>query len=233
MDGEPAPAGHAAIANPAPARAAAPAALARQAGGRAAALAVAAAIGRDARHARLVILVEGVSDRLALAALAERSGRDLTAAGVHVVPMGGATNIGHFAGLLGPRGLGVPLAGLCDAGEEGDYRRGLARAGLGPLLTRADLERAGFFVCDADLEDELIRSLGVSAVQQVLAGQGDLASFRRFQRQPYQRLRPCEAQLRRFLGTRSGRKAQYARLLAEALEPGRVPRPLQRVLALR
>jgi hypothetical protein len=37
-------------------------------------------------------------------------------------------------------------------------------------------------------------------------------------------------QLHRFLGTRSGRKSQYARLLAEALTPAHVPRPLDRVL---
>jgi len=61
--------------------------------------------------------------------------------------MGGATNIGHFLDTFGPRGLGVRLAGLCDA------------------------------------------------------------------------------------GTRSGRKSRYARLLAEAVDPARVPRPLERLLA--
>lgn len=40
-----------------------------------------------------------------------------------------------------------------------------------------------------------------------------------------------EQQLRRFLGTHSGRKAQYARALVEDLEPARVPRPLERLLA--
>jgi hypothetical protein len=38
--------------------------------------------------------------------------------------------------------------------------------------------------------------------------------------------------LRRFLGVRSGRKARYAALLIDALEPGRVPKPLAAVLAL-
>ena len=33
------------------------------------------------------------------------------------------------------------------------------------------------------------------------------------------------------MGTRSGRKARYGRVLAEALDPARVPRPLDRVLA--
>jgi hypothetical protein len=34
-----------------------------------------------------------------------------------------------------------------------------------------------------------------------------------------------------FMGTRSGRKQLYARLLAEAVDPARVPPPLERLLA--
>ena len=37
--------------------------------------------------------------------------------------------------------------------------------------------------------------------------------------------------LRRFLGVRSRRKARYARLLVEALDPDRAPEPLAAVLA--
>ena len=43
--------------------------------------------------------------------------------------------------------------------------------------------------------------------------------------------RTIEAQLRRFIGTRSGRKIAYARLLVDALELTRVPRPLDHLLA--
>ena len=83
------------------------------------ALAAAAAYARQAAAGSCaVILVEGVSDQAAIEALAARRGRDLGGEGVFVVPMGGATNIGHFLDLFGPRGLGVQLAGLCDAGEE-------------------------------------------------------------------------------------------------------------------
>jgi hypothetical protein len=92
-----------------------------------------------AAGARAVILVEGVSDQAALEALAERRGRALGAQGVAIVPMGGATNIGRFLDLLGPRGLGVRLAGLCDAGEEGCFRRALERAGVGSGPSRAGL----------------------------------------------------------------------------------------------
>jgi hypothetical protein len=180
---------------------------------------------------RAVVLVEGFSDRCALEALAARGGRDLDREGVSIVPMGGATNIGHFLDAFGPRGLGIRLAGLCDAAAEPDFRRGLQRAGLGVRLARGGLERLGFFVCVADLEDELIRSLGVASVEQVIEGQGELGSLRTLQKQPAHRGEPAAAQLRRFMGTRSGRKSRYARLLAEAVDPARVPRPLERLLA--
>jgi hypothetical protein len=178
-----------------------------------------------------VVLVEGLSDRCALEALAARGGRDLNREGISIVPMGGATNIGHFLDVFGPRGLDVRLAGLCDAAAEPDFRRGLQRAGLGAGLDRGGLERLGFFVCVADLEDELIRALGVASVEQVIEGQGELGSLRTFQKQPAHRGEPAVRQLRRFMGTRSGRKSRYARLLAEAADPARVPRPLERLLA--
>ena len=91
--------------------------------------------------------------------------------------------------------------------------------------------RCGFFVCVTDLEDELIRSLGVAATEQLIHAQGELGSFRTFAKQPAQRDRPREQQLRRFLGTRSGRKIRYGHVLAAALDLTRVPRPLAGVLA--
>jgi hypothetical protein len=180
---------------------------------------------------RAVALVEGTSDQVALEALAERRGRDLAAAGIAVVPMGGARNIRRFLERFGPRGLNIGLAGLCDAGEEGDVRRGLEWAGLGSNLDRAEMEALGFYVCVADLEDELIRCLGVACVEQVIEAQGELGPFRTFQRQPAWQGRGSQQQLRRFIGTHSGRKARYARLLVDALELTSVPRPLDRVLA--
>ena len=177
------------------------------------------------------MLVEGVSDQRALEALAARRGRDLGAEGIAVVPMGGAKNIGTFLDRFGPQGSNAALAGLCDAAEEGDFRRGLERAGLGSNLTRAEMESLGFYVCDADLEDELIRALGPAAVERIVDAQGERGPFRTFQRQPAQQGRTIEEQLHRFMGTRSGRKIQYAPLLVDALDLTRVPRPLHRVLA--
>jgi OLD-like protein len=180
---------------------------------------------------RAVVLVEGISDKCAIEALAERRGRSLDVEGVSVVPIGGAQSIGRFLTQFGPQGLDVTLAGLCDAGEEGDFRRGLERAGLGSDLTRADMEALGFYVCDADLEVELIRALGAAAVVEVIDAHGDLGPFRTMQKQPEWRGRPVEEQLRRFMGSGGRRKIRYARFLVEALDKDQVPRPLDRVLA--
>jgi hypothetical protein len=180
---------------------------------------------------RAVVLVEGISDKLALDALAARRGRDLGAQRVSVVAMGGSKNIGKFLDMFGPQGSALRLAGLCDAAEERDFQRGLERAGFGANLSRVDLEALGFYTCVADLEDELIRSLGVAAVERVIDAQGELDLFRIFQRQPAWQGRSHEDQLRRFFGTHRGRKIECAPLLVAALDLSRVPRPLDRVLA--
>ena len=93
------------------------------------------------------------------------------------------------------------------------------------------MERLGFYVCVADLEDELIRALGATSVEAVIDSQGDLGSFRTFQKQPAWRGRSIEGQLRRFMGSADRRKIRYARLLVAALDLDRVPRPLDGVLA--
>ncbi len=194
-----------------------------------AAAAVARELARDGL--RTVVLVEGVSDQVAVEALAARQNRDLAAEGVCVVPIGGAMGVGRFLRIFGVHGLGVNTRGLCDEAEEGYFRRGLEQAGYGTGLTRPAMGSLGFFVCVADLEDELIRALGVAGVERVLAAEKDLARFRAFQNQPAQRGRAVERQLRRFLGTTSGRKAHYARALVLALDADRIPRPLDHLLA--
>ncbi|MBT2471745.1 ATP-dependent endonuclease [Streptomyces sp. ISL-66] len=171
---------------------------------------------------RTAVLLEGPSDFEAVEALAARRGRDLTAEGVCVVPMGGAMSVARYAALLGPPGLGLHLRGLCDKREQGFYERGLQRA-------RAPHQ--GFFVCVADLEDELIRALGPARVEEIIRAEGDLRTWQTFVRQPAQHGRPPQQQLRRFLGTKKGRKIRYGRLLVEALAPGQVPAPLDDLLA--
>jgi hypothetical protein len=181
-----------------------------------------------AHDARAVILVEGISDQIALEALAARYGRDLDREGVVIVPIGGAQAIGRFLTRFAAERT---IAGLCDVGEEAVFRRGLERAGLGSGLTREGMEQLGFFVCVDDLEDELIRAHGAASVEAVLDSQGDLASFRTFQKQPSWRGRVVERQLRRYMGSADRRKLRYGRLLVESLELDRIPRPLSGVLA--
>ena len=173
------------------------------------------------------VLVEGESDRIAVETLAWRAGHDLASKQVTVVPMGGATSIVHFLNRYGPNGAGHRLLGLCDAGESPGIARALAKAGIGP----GPLDELGFHVCEADLEDELIRCLGIDAVLNVIAAQGELTSFRVLQQQPSQREQPVSAQLRRFFAGRSGNKIRYARLLVDALPPGQAPPPLARLVA--
>jgi len=171
---------------------------------------------------RTAVLLEGPSDVAAVETLAARHGRDLPAEGVCVIPMGGAMSVGRYADLLGPPGLGLRLAGLCDEGEQRFYERGLERA-------RAP--RHGFFVCVTDLEDELIRALGVERVEEIVQTEGDLPAWQTFVRQPAHQGQPPHRQMRRFLGTKKGRKIRYGHLLAEALDPERVPAPLHNLLA--
>ncbi|QGG40232.1 TOPRIM nucleotidyl transferase/hydrolase domain-containing protein [Aeromicrobium yanjiei] len=170
---------------------------------------------------RAVVLVEGESDRAAVEALARRRGRDLAAESVCIVPIGGATSIRRFLDVVGPDRLDVRLGGLVDRAELRFFRHALQDVGLG---------LDGFFVCDADLEDELIRALDVAGVESVIGAQGELGKLRTFERQPSQRHRSQADRLHRFLGTHSGRKAQYARALVDALPLVRVPRPLDDLL---
>jgi hypothetical protein len=164
------------------------------------------------------VLVEGTSDLLAVETLARRRGRDLDAEGVAVVPMGGYGNLPRML----ERYSGVRHAGLYDVGEERHFLRALECADRGAL------ERAGFYACTRDLEDELTRAVGTEGMERVLAEQGELRAFRTYQRQPAHRDEPLEEQLHGFMWNR---KQTYAVVLVHALDLERVPRPLDRVLA--
>lgn len=162
---------------------------------------------------RTVVLLEGPSDVAAVDALAANRGRDLAAEGVCVLAMGGAMGVGRYTRLLGD--LGLRLTGLCDAGERDYFARGLEE----------------FFVCSADLEDELIRALGPARVTELVRAEGDFGALETFLQQPAQRDRTSQQQLRRFLGTRRGRKIRYGHVLVAALGPDDVPAPLDHLFA--
>ncbi|WP_349425674.1 ATP-dependent endonuclease [Microbacterium sp. LWS13-1.2] len=154
-----------------------------------------------------VVLVEGESDRIALQTLATRLGIRMP----QVRVVGGSKGARRVAAEL----AGIRLLGLVDQGERHDFERVLDDV----------------LVCDPDLEAEFVRALGIPGVEAVIAEQGELASFRSLQRQPFQRGRPVEAQLARFFGGRSGNKARYAQLLADAVPLDRMPPPLTALLA--
>ena len=173
----------------------------------------------DVGDAATIVLVEGVSDQIAVEALARAEHRSL--ASVAVVPIGGAHGVGRFLDRFGPAGEGRRVLGLCDAGEEHVVRRAARARGVD----------VPWYVCHADLEDELIRAVTPTEVIAVLAADGALRSFRTVQRQSAWRDRPVEHQLRRFLGSGSTRKSRYAQALAtRAVELGRVPAPLRDLL---
>ena len=180
----------------------------------------------EAFFARAVILVEGPSDQYALEELADRRGRNLDADGISVVPIGGASTIGAYLGLFGPSGFDLSVAGLCDLAEEGTFADALKRAGHA-INSRATMGKAGFFVCDTDLEDELIRAIGTADAVQIIDAAGDLAAFQALQQQPTYRTASRDDQVRAFV---RGRKIKYAPLIVGALDLARVPAPLDGVL---
>jgi hypothetical protein len=177
-----------------------------------------------------ILLVEGISDSIAITTLAMRRGIDLSAEGITVIEMGGATQIEMYLDRYGPQGLDLRLAGLYDAGEAEFVRRSLGRAGLGSTGTPEDMEMLGFYMCVNDLEDELIRAVGVDSIEQIVKSAGDLRSFRTFQNQPGWRDRPVDQQFHRFLGAGARRKIRYASLLVQAMDFACIPRPLESVL---
>jgi hypothetical protein len=164
---------------------------------------------------KAVVLVEGESDRIAVATLAARRGRDLAAEGVAVVAVGGA----HALQRVLRKVEAERVAGLYDRGEEAAILRALDHAGIAS---------DNFFACDPDLEGELVHALGPDRMLHLVAEQGHLAAFRTYQRQPAKRGLALEAQLHGWL---HNWKVRYAATLVEALDLTRVPPPLDRVLA--
>lgn len=174
------------------------------------------------------VLVEGESDRAAVETLAARRGLPLADLGVQVVAMGGITNIGHH--LVAVSGQDVRVGGLYDAAEERFVIKGLDRTGLRPFAATTPLSDVGFFRCDRDLEDELIRAIGVDGLLALIESEGELRSFELLQGQPAQRERTTTQQLHRFIGSKSGRKERYGRRLAQVVALDRVPVPLDALL---
>lgn len=171
--------------------------------------ATARALARIDEGVTTVVLVEGHSDELAVEAAAALRGLDL--GGTVVLPMGGAHAVGGFARRLGH----LRLVGLCDAREAAVFRRALD----------------SFFVCVEDLEDELLRAVGLEGAEALFEERGELAALRSLQRQAAWHGVDASLQVRRFLGNRS-RKLRYAGPLVEAAGArDALPAPLEDLLA--
>jgi len=162
------------------------------------------------------VLVEGDSDRQAALAAAAAEGRDLVDEGIVVVAMGGATNIERAVRTYGPKGRDLGLVGLCDEPELRYFER---------FLDSDDI-----FVCRSDLEDELIRAMGLDEMVRFIESQGELKPFRTFQKQPAQRDRTLAQHVHRYCGIRAGRKVRYAEAMATWVAPDRTPPPLRELL---
>ncbi len=197
-------------------------------GGATSELARAAASRAIARveHAAAVVLVEGVSDQIAVETLGAVRGDDM--AGIGVFPTGGVHAFGPFIKHFGPRGRALRLSGLCDAAEAGVVHEALVAGGM--LDPSHAIAESDFHICDRDLEDELIRALGVDAAVAVIDEQGDLHRLRTMQHQPEWRNRPTADQIRRFLGSGARRKLRYAAAFVRAMPPERAPTPLREAL---
>ena len=179
---------------------------------------------------RTIVLVEGVTDELALTLAARRSGRDLKAEGVSVVPINGAHAMSRFLRQLAAEEPGAKLAGLYDEGEEEVIQAALEQAGYGPNLDRGRLEAVGFFACVADLEDELIRAAGEANLSKLIDLEGDSQPWRTFRSQQAWHGRPVDQQLRRFIRSVSERNSRYIRAIVETIDLSRLPRPLRLLL---
>ena len=181
----------------------------------------------EAFFARAVILVEGQSDKYALEAVAAKKKRNLDADGATIVAMRGAGGIGTFLSLLGPNGLKVKLAGLCDANEESKWAQALELHGMGAKLDRAAMATLGFEVCDRDLEEVLIAAVGEVKTLAIIDAQGDKAEFETFAQQPTQKTKPVPQQLHDFLHRRN---ITYAPLMVDAIDAAKIPPALEHVI---
>jgi hypothetical protein len=184
--------------------------------------------GRSDR-AGTVVLLEGPSDVAAVRAVAAAYGVTDRVHRYRLIDMGGVTNIRRHLEAIRTGSMPVRVMGMCDAGEARFFVRALQAMGDG-LHGESELAPQGFTVCEADLEDELIRALGPDRVVSVLYRLGLSETLATFQRQPAWRDRPLREQLHRFAGVASGRKTLLAGALAEALAPDETPAPLRRLV---
>ena len=166
----------------------------------------------------ITLLVEGESDKAALQTLATRFGVDVVADDITISVINGAGNFGRAIAEAAAQGHRV--GGLYDEGEERFVAGALNRQ------EGEDLTRQGFFACRRDLEDELIRAIGVAAITPLLESKSDLKGFRAFQGQEAHSSAEPGEQLRRFISATGARKRDYAAVMAAEVAFEDVPEPM-------
>lgn len=178
--------------------------------------------------AKRIMFVEGPADRLAILSLARKNNLSLDSRGVSVIALNGADILTWFLKLFGPTGFQLPVCGMCDLDHAPQWSKCLEDSGLGKNRSQADMEKIGFFVCDRDLEDELVKALGDAKVIQAINENGDTKAWNVFCQQPTYKALAQPALIRAFLAKR---KVLYAPILVSELSTT-IPRPLKEVLAL-
>jgi len=159
--------------------------------------------------ASTIVLVEGISDQIAIDIVAGRLGRDFEDERVVVVPIGGAQAAPRVVETLP---ADVRIVGLCDEAEI-------------DFFTRC-LDPDDVFVCRPDLEAELIASFSPDALEAVVDAEGELRAFRTLQKQANWKGRPFDAQMHRWLRSSAERGMRYASILPTEAGRDAMPAPL-------
>jgi putative ATP-dependent endonuclease of OLD family len=119
----------------------------------------------EALTAKQVIVVEGISDRILVEAVAKAIGMGLDRMGIAVFEIDGADKFPNVYKLLGPDGFQIPVVGLVDDNEKGKW---LSAFGGKPK----DVIGKQLWVSAPDLEDEYCRGIGPDKVAKILVDAG-------------------------------------------------------------
>lgn len=184
----------------------------------------------EAFFAETVILVEGISDLLAIRMLARRSDRDLDSAGATLLSLDGGGLFVHYLALFGPNGLDLRLLGLVDADHEQTWSIALTNAGV-PIADRGALNAAGVQVCVPDLEGEFVVALGTQRVAELLDEESQTADFEAWIVQKGLVQVSPERRQAAWIGRSSASKVFWAPVLAENTPLDDIPAPLSALLS--
>jgi putative ATP-dependent endonuclease of OLD family len=119
----------------------------------------------EALTARQVVVVEGVSDRILVEAVARAIGMGLDRCGVVVFELDGADKFPNVYRLLGPDGFHIPVVGLVDDKEQGKW---LGAFGGKPK----NVVGSQLWISTPDIEDEYCRGIGSAKVAKILIDAG-------------------------------------------------------------